>query len=229
MYNAIMSTLVLIRHGQSQWNLENRFTGWTDVPLTDRGKSDAHVAGKVLKEEGFTFDRAYTSRLMRAADTLTILLEELGQTDIPIEVDSALNERHYGSLQGLNKAETAEEYGQEKVMLWRRSFDVPPPGGESIADCVKRTTPYFAHSILPEVFAGKNVLVAASGNSLRPIMKFLEELSDEETASREVGLCTPYVYIFEGEKLMKNEEIEVPGIVTKGASQTEKSVEEGTV
>jgi 2,3-bisphosphoglycerate-dependent phosphoglycerate mutase len=224
-----MSVLVLIRHGQSQWNLENRFTGWTDVPLTDRGVADAHTAGKVLKVKGYSFDRAFTSRLQRASKTLDILLEELGQTGIPVEMDSALNERHYGSLQGLNKAETSEKHGQEQVSLWRRDFFTRPPEGESIEDCDRRTTPYFTHYILPLVHEGKNVIVAASGNSMRPMMKHLDRLSPEETAGLELGLCTPYVYHFDGNKMTKKETIEIPGIVTRGASQTEKNVQEGRV
>ena len=224
-----MSILVLIRHGQSQWNLENRFTGWTDIPLTDRGKKDAHRAGKVLKEKGFKFDSAFTSRLMRASDTLKILLEELVQSDIQVEVDSALNERHYGDLQGLNKAETAEKYGQEQVSLWRRDFFTRPPNGESMEDCERRTTPFFTHYVLPLVHSGKDVIVTASGNSLRPMIKHLDEISSEETAKLELGLCTPYVYTFEGEKMINKETIEVHGIVTKGASQTESKVEDGRV
>jgi len=222
-----MATLLLIRHGQSQWNLENRFTGWTDVPLTPQGKKDAAAAGKVLKE--FHFDYAFTSRLQRAEDTLEAILKELGQENVPTEKDSGLNERHYGDLQGLNKAETAEKYGQDQVKLWRRSFDVPPPNGESIADCVKRTTPYFKQYILPLVIAGKNVIVAAHGNSLRPILRFLDNLDDEKTAEMEIGLCTPYIYTFEGEKIIKREVREVPGIVTKGSSTTEKSVQDGRI
>lgn len=224
-----MAILVLVRHGQSQWNLENRFTGWKDVPLSARGEKDAHRAGKVLREKGFRFDIAFTSRLIRASETSRILLEELGQSSISTVMDAALNERHYGSLQGLNKAESAAKFGQEQVYQWRRSYSMRPPEGESIEDCVQRTTPFFVEHILPRVFEGKNVLVTAHGNSLRPLVKYLENLSPEETASAEFGLCTPYVYHFEGKKMTKKETIEIPGIVTKGASQTEKSVEEGRV
>ena len=222
-----MSTLVLLRHGQSQWNLENRFTGWTDVPLTERGRADALKTAETLKD--FHFDVAFTSKLQRAADTLTIILDHLKQNKIPIVVDAALNERHYGDLQGLNKAETAAKYGQEQVMLWRRSYATPPPNGESIADVAKRVLPFFEKKILPEVWKGKNVIVAASGNSLRPILQVLDHLDNEITASMDVGLCTPYIYYYEGEKLLKKEVREVPGIVTKGASQTESRVEEGRV
>lgn len=224
-----MSTLVLVRHGQSKWNLENRFTGWTDVPLTERGEKDAHSSGKVLKEKGYKFDVSFTSRLMRAADTLKILLEELGSPDIPVEVDSSLNERHYGSLQGLNKAETAEKHGQEQVKLWRRSFFTRPPDGESMEDCERRTWPFFTHYVLPLLKEGKDILISAHGNSMRPIVKNLEGLSPDETATAEFGLCSPYVYTFEGEKMVKKEVVEVPGIVTKGASMTEKKIEEGRV
>ena len=224
-----MATLILMRHGQSQWNLENRFTGWTDVPLTDRGREDAKRAGEVLKEKGFVFDLGFTSLLVRASETMDIVLDVLGQSDIPTEKDSALNERHYGSLQGLNKAETAQKHGQEQVTLWRRDFFTRPPDGESIEDCDRRTTPYFTHYILPHLAAGKNVLVTASGNSMRPIVKYLEGLSPEDTAALELGLCTPYVYEFEGDQMTKKDVIEVPGIVTKGASQSETSVEEGRV
>ena len=219
-----MSVLVLIRHGQSQWNLENRFTGWTDIPLTERGKEDAHRAGKELNKRGLHFDHAFTSLLMRAGDTLEAILEELGQTDCPIIRDQALNERHYGDLQGLNKAEMAAKYGQEQVTLWRRDYFTRPPKGESMEDCEKRTLPFFLSSILPLVQSGKNVLVTAHGNSLRPMVKHLEQLTPEQTSSAEFGLCTPYVYHFEGEKMVNKETIDVPGIVTKGASQTETSV-----
>jgi 2,3-bisphosphoglycerate-dependent phosphoglycerate mutase len=223
-----MSSLVLIRHGQSQWNLENRFTGWTDVPLSERGREDAVRSGNALKERGWTFDLAFTSRLLRAADTLDIILDTMSFT-IPIMADSALNERHYGSLQGLNKAETAERYGQEQVTLWRRDYFTRPPNGESVEDCERRTLPFFLQYILPRVQEGNNVIVVAHGNSLRPIVKYLEQLSPEETAKAEFGLCTPYVYHFEGEKMTKKETIDVPGIVTKGASQTEQSVKDGRV
>ncbi|OGJ56388.1 hypothetical protein A3D88_03300 [Candidatus Peribacteria bacterium RIFCSPHIGHO2_02_FULL_52_16] len=222
-----MSTLVLLRHGQSQWNLENRFTGWTDVPLTERGKADAVRTAEALRD--LHFDVGYTSKLKRAADTLTIILDHLKQNEIPAVADAALNERHYGDLQGLNKAETAAKYGQEQVTLWRRSYATPPPNGESIADVAKRVLPFFEAKILPEVWAGKNVIVSASGNSLRPILQVLDHLDNDTTASMDVGLCTPYIYHYEGKKMTKKEVREVPGIVTKGASQTEARVEEGRV
>lgn len=222
-----MGTLVLIRHGQSQWNLENRFAGWTDVPLTPQGEKDAATASKHLTD--FHFDCAFTSRLQRATKTLEIILRELRQSTIPVTADSALNERHYGDLQGLNKAETAAKYGQEKVLLWRRSYSTRPPNGESIEDVGYRVLPFTRWTILPLVYTGKTVLVSASGNSMRPIIKWLDGLDDETAAMLEVGLCTPYIYSFTGEKLMKKEKREIPGIVTKGASQTETSVKEGRV
>ncbi len=222
-----MGTLILIRHGQSLWNLENRFAGWSDIPLTEQGTKDAAVTGAQLRE--FTIDAAFTSRLQRAQSTLQIILKTLGQAKVPVEKDSALNERHYGDLQGLNKAETAQKYGQEQVLLWRRSFDTPPPNGESIADCVRRTTPFFVHYILPRVQAGETILVVAHGNSIRPILRHLEKLDDDTTAEMEIGLCTPYIYWFDGKKMTKKEVREIPGIVTKGASQTETSVKGGRV
>ncbi len=223
-----MGTLILVRHGQSQWNLENRFTGWTDVPLTPQGEKDAVTAAKHLKD--FHFDFAYTSRLQRAAKTLDILLKELGQSDIPVTADSALNERHYGDLQGLNKAETAAKYGQEKVLLWRRSYRTRPPNGESIEDVGYRVLPFTRWTILPLIYAGKTVLVTASGNSMRPIIKWLDGLDDETAATMEVGLCTPYIYTFDAQgNITKREVRQIPGIVTKGASQTETSVKEGRV
>ena len=222
-----MGTLILIRHGQSQWNLENRFTGWTDVPLTPQGEKDAAACAKAIKE--FRFDRAYTSLLQRAQKTLDIILKELGQQTIPVDRDSAFNERHYGDLQGLNKAETAAKYGQEQVTLWRRSYSTRPPNGESVEDVGYRVLPLVRWSILPQVHAGKTVIITASGNSMRPIIKWFDGLDDTTAATMEVGLCTPYIYMFEGEKLAKREVRQVPGIVTKGASQTEATVKEGRV
>lgn len=221
-----MGTLIAIRHGQSQWNLENRFTGWTDVPLTERGKEDAALCGNALK--GFIFDSAFTSVLERATGTLDVILETLGQ-NLPITQDEALNERSYGDLQGLNKAETVEKYGEEQVQLWRRSFHTRPPNGESMEDCEKRTWPYFVEHILPLLKEGKTVLVVAHGNSLRPIIKNLEGLTPEDTAALEIGLCTPYIYKFKGENMVEHEILHVEGIVTKGASTTDKSVKEGRV
>jgi 2,3-bisphosphoglycerate-dependent phosphoglycerate mutase len=221
--------LILLRHGQSQWNLENRFTGWTDVPLSERGAADCEKAGKVLQDRGVRFDIGFTSRLRRASDTLRIILKILGQEDIPIEIDSALNERHYGDLQGLNKAEIAEKYGQEQALLWRRDYFVRPPNGESIEDTALRVTPFFMHYILPLVQQGKSVFVAVHGNSMRPMIKYLDGLTPEEAGKMELGLCIPYVYFFEGKKMVKKETWEVKGVVTLGASQTQKEVKEGRV
>lgn len=187
-----MGKLVLVRHGQSQWNLENRFTGWVDVEITEKGAQEARRAGRELK--GIKFDIAYTSVLKRAQQTLDILLEEIGQPDLPAEKDAALNERHYGDLQGLNKAETAKKYGDAQVHIWRRSFDVSPPNGESLKDTAARTLPYFNSRILPAACSGKNVLVAAHGNSLRAIVMGLEGLTPEQILKVEIGTCQPIIY-----------------------------------
>jgi len=188
-------TLVLLRHGQSQWNLENRFTGWVDVPLTEKGFEEARHAGELL--QGFHFDKVYTSVLTRAHQTMDVVLEVMGVKDIPIERDQALNERHYGDLQGKNKAETAKEFGEEQVHIWRRSYDVPPPGGESLKDTAARTLPYFREHILPDLKAGKNVLVVAHGNSLRSIVMELDGLSRQEVLDLNLGTGVPYVYEFD--------------------------------
>ena len=187
-----MGKIVLVRHGQSQWNLENRFTGWVDVSITEKGSEEAHRAGKELK--GMKFDLAFTSDLKRAQETLDILLQETGLTGIPVEKDKALNERHYGDLQGLNKAETAKKYGDAQVHIWRRSFDVKPPNGESLKDTAARTLPYFKSKILPAAAAGKNVLVAAHGNSLRAIVMELEKLSPDEIMKVNIDTCRPLYY-----------------------------------
>ena len=172
-----MSVLVLVRHGESQWNLENRFTGWVDVPLSPKGVEEARAAGERLKKENIRFDVAYTSALKRAQDTLKLILEKIGQSGIPAQMDKALNERHYGDLQGLNKAETAQKFGDEQVKIWRRSYDIAPPNGESLKDTSARTLPYFNAHVLRDLKAGKNVIVAAHGNSLRSIVMELEKLS----------------------------------------------------
>ncbi len=187
-----MPTLVLLRHGESQWNLENRFTGWVDVELSPRGVEEARKAGERLRD--IHFDQAFTSALKRAQETLRIVLEVIGQTDLPIERDQALNERHYGDLQGLNKAETAKKYGDEQVHLWRRSYDVRPPGGESLEDTAHRTLPYYHEHIEPALRAGKNVLVAAHGNSLRSIVMFLDNLSREQVLELNLATGVPIIY-----------------------------------
>ena len=187
-----MPQLVLIRHGESQWNLENRFTGWVDVPLSPKGEEEAREAGQKLQV--FRFDCAFTSVLMRAQITLRIVLEEIGQTGIPIKEDKALNERMYGELQGLNKAETAKKFGDEQVKIWRRSFDVPPPGGESLKDTAERVLPYYESQIRPELLAKKTVLVVAHGNSLRSLVMRLEDLSREAVLELNIPTGAPLFY-----------------------------------
>lgn len=189
-----MSYLILLRHGESQWNLENRFTGWVDVPLSPRGESEAHTAGEHLRD--LPIDKVYTSVLQRAIRTSEIALEAAGKHDLPTERDQALNERHYGDLQGLNKAETAAQYGDEQVKIWRRSYDVPPPGekGESLKDTAARTLPYFRQHILPDIQAGRNVLVVAHGNSLRSIVMELDKLTREQVLELNIPTGIPLVY-----------------------------------
>jgi 2,3-bisphosphoglycerate-dependent phosphoglycerate mutase len=187
-----MARLVLLRHGESQWNLENRFTGWVDVPLSPRGIQEAKDAGKKLRS--FTFDRAFTSVLSRANETLRLVLETIGQTGIPIEKDKALNERMYGELQGLNKAETAKKYGDAQVKIWRRSFDVCPPGGESLKDTAERVLPYYERTIKPHLLNGDTILVAAHGNSLRALVMELEQLSREQVLELNIPTGAPLLY-----------------------------------
>jgi len=191
-----MANLVLVRHGQSQWNLENKFTGWVDVDLTPQGEAEAKKAGEQLKN--IKFDRAFTSDLKRAHKTLDIILDVIGQKDIPIEKNKALNERHYGDLQGLNKAETAKKFGEEQVHIWRRSYDIAPPNGESLKDTAARTLPYFNEKIVPEVKAGKNILVSAHGNSLRSIVMELDKLTKEQVLQLNLGTGVPITYELNG-------------------------------
>lgn len=190
-----MAKLVLLRHGESQWNLENRFTGWVDVPLSPKGEEEARTAGRKLM--GFRFDRAYVSVLKRAIDTLEIVLKVTGQTDIPIEKDQALNERMYGDLQGLNKAETIAKFSEHQVKLWRRSYDVRPPGGESLKDTGERVLPYYERRIRPDILAGKTILVAAHGNSLRALVMHLDRLSTEEILELNIPTGVPLLYEFD--------------------------------
>ncbi|HEY2774072.1 MAG TPA: 2,3-diphosphoglycerate-dependent phosphoglycerate mutase [Candidatus Binatia bacterium] len=192
-----MPTLALVRHGQSQWNLENRFTGWIDVPLTEQGRSEAMRAGELLKHAGLHFDVAFTSDLVRAQETLRIILDGLGQNAVPTTRDKALNERHYGALQGLNKQETADKYGAEQVHQWRRSYDIAPPEGESLKDTAARTLPYFDATILPELKAGRDVIVAAHGNSLRSIVMQLDKLTREQVLELNLDTGVPLVYEFD--------------------------------
>ena len=214
-----MKTLVLLRHGESLWNRENRFTGWTDVPLTDRGRAEALQAGKLLKEAGFAFDIAFTSVLRRAIHTLWIVLEELDRAWIPVQHNWRLNERHYGGLQGLNKTETALKYGEEQVLLWRRSYDVPPPALEAsdprfafgdpryaelaiddfprtecLKDTVARFIPYWHSNVVPVILAGKSVIISAHGNSLRALIKYLDDVSDEDIVGLNIPTGVPLVY-----------------------------------
>ncbi len=214
-----MKKLVIVRHGQSMWNLENRFTGWTDVDLSENGVNEAKKAGKLLKEKGYHFDEAFTSVLKRANDTLKYILEELGETDIPTHYNYKLNERHYGALQGLNKDETREKYGAEQVQLWRRSADVRPPElskdderfpgndpkyadlteeelptTENLLDTIDRVVEYWNSDIKQVVASGKNVIIAAHGNSLRGLMKYLDNLSNEEVISLEIATGRPICY-----------------------------------
>ena len=186
--------LVLVRHGQSEWNLKNLFTGWKDVDLTDAGVAEARAAGRKLKDQGLGFDVAYTSALKRAQRTLDLMLEEMGQTGIPIVRDQALNERDYGDLVGLNKDDARKKWGEEQVLIWRRSYDVPPPGGESLKDTVARALPYFVQEILPRVLRGERVLISAHGNSLRALIMVLERLTPEQILKRELGTGVPIVY-----------------------------------
>jgi 2,3-bisphosphoglycerate-dependent phosphoglycerate mutase len=200
-----MALLALVRHGESQWNLENRFTGWTDVPLTPKGREEARRAGEKLKD--IHFDKAYTSVLQRAIETLDIILEVIGRQNMPVAYDQALNERHYGDLQGLNKAETAEKYGKEQVHVWRRSYDVAPPGGESLKDTAARTLPYFEKHIVPDLRAGKNVLVSAHGNSLRSIVMHLDQLTKEQVLDLNIGTGIPIVYDIDPDGHVKSKRI----------------------
>ena len=187
-----MSKLILLRHGQSQWNLENRFTGWVDIPLTDKGREEALEAGKRFKD--IHIDCAFTSALIRAQESLEFALKGAGQTGMPIEKDKALNERMYGDLQGLNKAETAAKFGDEQVHIWRRSYDVPPPNGESLKDTAARTIPYYESNILPHLKKGENVLVVAHGNSLRSIVMQVEHMTPEQILKTEIPTGEPIVY-----------------------------------
>jgi 2,3-bisphosphoglycerate-dependent phosphoglycerate mutase len=186
--------LVLVRHGQSEWNLKNLFTGWKDVDLTEAGVAEARAAGRKLKAQGLSFDVAYTSALKRAQRTLDLILEEMGQTGIPIVRDQALNERDYGDLVGLNKDDARKKWGEEQVLIWRRSYDVPPPGGESLKDTVARALPYFVQEILPRVLRGDRVLISAHGNSLRALIMVLERLTPAAILKRELATGVPIVY-----------------------------------
>ncbi|MCX8143508.1 MAG: 2,3-diphosphoglycerate-dependent phosphoglycerate mutase [Bacteroidia bacterium] len=187
-----MSYLVLLRHGQSAWNLENRFTGWIDVPLSENGIKEAEAAAEKLIH--FKFDNAFTSALQRAQHTLRIVLEKTNQTNVPVIADQALNERMYGDLQGMNKDEARKKFGEEQVKIWRRSYDIAPPNGESLKDTANRVIPYFEKNILPLLQQGKNVLIVAHGNSLRALVMYLEKMTPEQILNFELATAVPRVY-----------------------------------
>lgn len=186
--------LVLVRHGQSEWNLKNLFTGWRDVDLTEQGVAEAREAGRKLKAQGLVFDIAFTSALKRAQRTLDLLLAEMGQSGIPVVKDQALNERDYGDLVGMNKDDARRKWGEEQVHVWRRSYDVSPPGGESLKDTVARTLPYYVQEILPCVLRGQRTIISAHGNSLRALVMVLERLSPEGILKRELPTGVPIIY-----------------------------------
>ncbi|HET7490614.1 MAG TPA: 2,3-bisphosphoglycerate-dependent phosphoglycerate mutase [Bradyrhizobium sp.] len=186
--------LVLVRHGESEWNLKNLFTGWKDPDLTEKGIAEAKEAGRKLKAQGFTFDIAFTSVLVRAQHTLDLTLAELGQPGIPVRKDLALNERDYGDLSGLNKDDARKKWGEEQVHIWRRSYDVAPPGGESLKDTLARALPYYVKEILPCVLRGERTLVVAHGNSLRALIMVLEKLSSDGILKREIATGVPVIY-----------------------------------
>jgi 2,3-bisphosphoglycerate-dependent phosphoglycerate mutase len=186
--------LVLVRHGQSEWNLKNLFTGWRDVDLTEKGVAEAREAGRKLKAQGVKFDVAFTSSLKRAQRTLNLMLEELGQTSISVFKDEALNERDYGDLVGLNKDDARKKWGEEQVHIWRRSYDVAPPGGESLKDTLARTLPYYVTEILPRVLRGERVLVSAHGNSLRALVMVLDKHTPESITKLNLETGVPMIY-----------------------------------
>jgi 2,3-bisphosphoglycerate-dependent phosphoglycerate mutase len=191
---AMTNRLVLVRHGESEWNRKNIFTGIRNPDLTDKGVIEAVWAGRVLKGEGLHFDIAFTSKLKRAQNTLDIILGEIGGEPAQIFEDPALNERDYGELSGLNKDQAKERWGEEQVLTWRRSYDTPPPGGESLKDTAARVQPYYLEHIWPHVAAGKNVIIAAHGNSLRALIMYLERLSEQQILDRELATAAPQVY-----------------------------------
>lgn len=225
-----MKKIVLLRHGESKWNKENRFTGWTDVDLTEKGEEEARKAGELLKKEGFVFDKAYTSYLKRAIKTLNIVLDEMDQDWIPVEKSWRLNEKHYGDLQGLNKSETAEKYGDDQVLVWRRSYDVAPnplaeddprnprfdvrykevpenelPRTEALKNTVERTLPYWKDTIFPSLREADEILVTAHGNSLRGIIKYLKNISDDDIVKLNLPTGVPYVFEFDDDMNLVND------------------------
>jgi 2,3-bisphosphoglycerate-dependent phosphoglycerate mutase len=188
--------LILVRHGQSEWNAKNLFTGWKDPGLTDEGMKEALVAGSTIKSENILFDEMFTSKLVRAQITGKIILEAINQSDIPINENTALNERNYGSLAGLNKDDARKKWGEEQVHIWRRSFDIPPPDGESLKNTAERVLPYFNKEILPKVINGSNVLIAAHGNSLRSLIMQLDNISEVDIVNLEIPTGAPIKYVF---------------------------------
>ncbi len=199
--------LVLVRHGQSEWNLANLFTGWRDVDLSERGVAEAREAGRRLKAEGLRFDIAFTSALKRAQRTLDLMLEELGQTHIPVLKDQALNERDYGDLVGLNKDDARKRWGEEQVHIWRRSYAVAPPGGESLRDTAARVLPYYIQEMLPRVLRGERVLVAAHGNSLRALVMVLDRLTPATIPSMELETGVPLVYRLNADSTVASKDV----------------------
>ena len=199
--------LVLVRHGQSDWNLKNLFTGWKDPDLTEQGIAEAKTAGRKLKEQGLSFDLAFTSDLTRAQHTLKLMLAEIGQTGLPTQQNLALNERDYGELSGLNKDDARKKWGEDQVLIWRRSYDVPPPGGESLKDTGARVWPYYLHEVQPHVLRGETVLVAAHGNSLRALIMALEGMSGDEIVKLELGTGVPMIYRLNADSTLKSKEV----------------------
>ena len=198
-----MSKLILIRHGQSEWNELNLFTGWKNPGLTKKGEKEATDAGKLLREKGIIFDIAFTSALKRAQDTLTIILKEIDQTSLKIIKDQSLNERDYGDLSGLNKDEARKKWGEDKVHQWRRSFDIPPPGGESLRNTADRVLPYYKSNIVPRINEGLNILITAHGNSLRSLVMHLDNIRSEDIVKLEIGTGVPLIYEAESSENIK--------------------------
>lgn len=239
-----MHRLVLLRHGESAWNRENRFTGWTDVPLSEKGVGEATAAGALLKQEGFSFDMAFTSVLKRAIKTLWLVLEEMDEMWIPTMKSWRLNERHYGALQGLDKSETAAKYGEAQVKIWRRSYDTPPPllektderhpsrdvkyaglapdeltSGECLADTVKRVVPFWEETIVPEIRAGRRIIVAAHGNSIRALVKYLDDISDGDITELNIPTGIPLLYELDGRmKPISHRYLGDPEVVARAAA-----------
>jgi 2,3-bisphosphoglycerate-dependent phosphoglycerate mutase len=199
--------LVLVRHGQSEWNLKNLFTGWKDPDLTEKGIEEAHAAGRLLKARGVRFDRAFTSTLIRAQKTLTLILDEVGQADLREVVDPALNERDYGELAGLNKDDAIAKWGKAQVRLWRRSYDVKPPGGESLKDTIARTVPFYCREILPAVLRHEAVLVSAHGNSLRALVMVLDGLTSTTISDVEIATGAALVYRLNADSTVESKEV----------------------